>query len=216
MRDFFFFFFFWGVVSVYGLSFSYERFWILQVCLYIQWTLLFQNIKGKSLSLSLIPNPSPCTCPTPTICNYKHPVSCVIEGHYGKANCISVSVSRTQRRACFGYDDGYWSPMHEPQWDKQKQTLIPPSCPPSHSLFTLIHQCCDLLLYKQQNAFIQCWIISGCLITEQLIAFISAVVRQRESESFPYINVSGFYVSLSVSVWNCGGRQRFVELIRHR
>lgn len=32
------------------------------------------------------------TCPTPTVCNYKHPVSCVTEGYYGKANCISVSV----------------------------------------------------------------------------------------------------------------------------
>jgi len=56
----------------------------------VQWTLLFQNIKEK---LSLTKHQPLQHLPhTTTICNYKHPLSYVIEGHYGKANYIIVSV----------------------------------------------------------------------------------------------------------------------------
>lgn len=155
----------------------------------VQWTLLFQNIKEK-LSLSHVPiplNTNLCnTCPTTTICNYKHPVSCVTEGHYGKANCIIVSVraGHSAERVLAMMTDAKALCMSPSE--TQAETSTHPSLLPSValSLSPLSSISAVTSRYKQQNAFIQCWIISHCLITEQLIAFMSAVVGQRERE-FP-------------------------------
>lgn len=177
----------------------------------VQHTLLFQKFM-ENLSLTSQPPPpntNLCnTCPTPTICNYKHPVSCVIEGHYGKANCISVSVraGHSAERVLATMTDAETLCMSPSE--TQAETNAHPSLLPSNtlSLFLLSSISTVTSRYKQQNAFIQCWIISGCLITEQLIAFMSAVVGQRERVSLTWMFLVSIWVWVSVFVTVVDGR----------
>lgn len=166
----------------------------------------------ENLSLTHFPNPpntNLCnTCPTPTICNYKHPVSCVIEGHYGKANCISVSVraGHSAEHVLATMTDA--EALCISPSETQAETNAHPSLLPSNtlSLFLLSSISAMTSRYKQQNAFIQCWIISGCLITEQLIAFMSAAVGQRERVSLTWMFLVSIWVWVSVFVTVVDGR----------
>lgn len=75
--------------------------------------------------------------------------------------------------------------MHEPQWDisRNKHSSLLPAL--HHTLSLLSSISAVTSCYKKQNAFIQCLIISGFLITELLIAFISGCGQAKGGWEFP-------------------------------